>query len=177
MAHDQDPKMASSFLLPVSIVSPLDLGRLIREGLALDEFLRSAALRQGGEAMKLPKTSRLFDELVEANKLNMLQEADRQNLVLQLTELKKSAPTVHMSFSNDPSPANMRRIIEWLRREIHPQLLVRVGIQPNIGAGCVLRTNSRYFDFSLKQYFAGKRELFISELREKVEERTVEITQ
>lgn len=161
--------MASSFQLPVNIVSPSDVGRLIREAKLLDEFLRSAALRQAGEAMKLPKTSRLFDELVETNQLDMLNEEHRQSLVDQLSELKAKAPTIHMSFSTDPPPAIMRHLMEWLRREIHPQLLVRVGLQPNIGAGCVLRTNSRYFDFSLKQYFAGKRDLFVKELRAKIE--------
>ena len=47
----------------------------------------------------------------------------------------------------------------WLRREIHPLVLMTVGLQPNIGAGCIVRTTNKYFDFSLRQDFANKRDL------------------
>ena len=62
-----------------------------------------------------------------------------------------------MSFSADPSVTFLTKLMTWLRQEIHPQVLLTVGLQPTIGAGCILRTTNRYFDFSLRQDFANKR--------------------
>ena len=44
--------------------------------------------------------------------------------------------------------------------------MVAVGLQPGIGAGCVLRTENRYFDMSLGKRFGGSRELLMKRLNE-----------
>ena len=136
--------------LPVSVVSRVDIGRLLREVEAIDSFLKQSAIREPGSPVKMPKTSRLFDEVVQVNKVNVLHEDERLRLYHFLTDVRKDAPTVHMSFSADPSPAFTQRLIAWLRAEIHPVVLLQVGLQPNIGAGCVVRTTNKYFDFSLR---------------------------
>jgi hypothetical protein len=46
--------------------------------------------------------------------------------------------------------------------------LVRVGLQPNIGAGCVVRTTNKSFDFSLRRFFDSKHEFFMKKLHEVV---------
>jgi F0F1-type ATP synthase delta subunit len=107
----------------------------------------------------MPKTSRLFDEVAQVNNINVLHEDERVRLHHFLTEVKASAPTVHMSFSADPSPAFTQRLITWLRSEIHPVVLLQVGLQPNIGAGCVVRTTNKYFDFSLRNRLKEKGEV------------------
>jgi len=151
--------------LPVSIVSPVDIGRLVREIDAVDNFLREAAIRQPGTKIKMPRTSRLMDELVLVNKLNILMEPDRVRLAEFLRSIKTEAPIMHFSFSADPSPIFTQKLMTWLRREIHPLVLIRVGLQPNIGAGCTLRTNNKYFDFSLRQHFKQSREILAQRLR------------
>jgi hypothetical protein len=40
-----------------------------------------------------------------------------------------------------------------------------VGVQPTIAAGCIMRTTNKYFDFSLRQDFEGKRDLLLEELK------------
>jgi hypothetical protein len=151
--------------LPVNLVSRVDVGRLIRELDSLDGFLESAAIREPGTQAKLPRTSRLLDETLQLNKLNALVEEDRRTLRKALEWLKEKGPHLHMSFSSDPSPLFLQKLMTWLRQEIHPYVMVQIGLQPNLGAGCIVRTPNKYFDFSLRQRFLEKRQLLISQLQ------------
>lgn len=151
--------------LPLSVVTRSDVGRLLLETEQIDNFLKQAALRQPGTALRLPKASRLFDELVANNMLNMLQETDRTNLINRLQHIYKEAPVLHMSFVNDPSAVFLQKLIKWIRQHIHPLALLQIGLVPNIGAGCVLRTNNKFFNFSLKQRFTDARPMLISKLQ------------
>jgi hypothetical protein len=60
----------------------------------------------------------------------------------------------------------MAKLTAWLRTNIHPTLLITVGLQPGIGAGCVVRTANKYFDLSLGKSFVKKRELLMQRLRD-----------
>jgi F0F1-type ATP synthase delta subunit len=148
----------------VIISSPLEVGRLINELTGLDEALMQLELRGAGQNVKMPTTTRLLDKLAEANKLNLLQPGERALLLKFLNLIHAQAPVLKISFSVDPAPAFMERLITWLRREIHPQILVTVGLQPNLGAGCLVYGNSKVFDFSLKQTFIKQRPLLLKRL-------------
>lgn len=150
--------------LPINATSRSDVSRLLREVDGLEEFLRQAAIRTPGTALQLPKTSRLFDELTNANQLNMLREEDRNRLRTFLTVVRAKAPVLHMSFSADPSPLFMQKLVQYLRSEIHPLVLVSTGLQPHIGAGCIVRSTNKIFDFSLRKHFTEKRSLLIEKL-------------
>ena len=160
----------TSLALPVNIASRSDVGRLLREVEALDEFMRQATIRTPGTSLKLPKTSRLLDELASGNQLNMLHAEDRQRIKTFLMMVKANAPVLHMSFSADPSPLFLEKLLAYVRREIHPLILVHTGLQPTIGAGCILRTTNKYFDFSLRQRFLEKRELLLEKLHTDIHE-------
>ena len=151
--------------LPVLVIGPVDIGRLSRELGAIDDALLQLSLRKGGTEIKMPKTSQLMDKVIELNKLNLLQQTDRQILQEFLTMIDKQAPVIHISFSADPPVAFLEKLMAWLRHEIHPLLLVRIGLQPTIGAGCVVRTINQQFDFSLKQDFSTKRDLLKQALK------------
>src|SRR5688572_11970854 len=141
------------FVLPESVVSPVDIAQVIRELEETDQALQQAGLRKGGVEVKLPRVGRLLTEIAEANQRNLLHADNRQQLMADLTELQAAAPTLHLSFNADPSAAFMQKLTTWLRQEIHPHALVRTGLLPSIGAGCVLRTTNKVFDFSLKNKF------------------------
>jgi F0F1-type ATP synthase delta subunit len=96
---------------------------------------------------------------VEANALQLLDATDRARAAEFLEKVASDAPVVHISFATDPSPAFMTKIVTWLRQNIHPQLLVQIGLQPSIAAGCVVRTESKVFDFSMRQFLVEKRDL------------------
>lgn len=70
-----------------------------------------------------------------------------------------------MSFSADPSPLFTQRLISWLRQNIHPDLLLQVGLQPTIGAGTVVRTTNKYFDLSLREFFNQKKAVLLAKMR------------
>jgi hypothetical protein len=154
--------------LPKDVVSPTDVARLTRELENLDEYFRQSAIREGGEAQAAPRYSRLLDSVVVANELNLLQKDHRASLLDSLRHLSAHAPVMHISFSVDPPGPYVQKIVTWLRENIQGVILVRVGLQPNIGAGCVVRTTNKSFDFSLRRFFDNKREFFAEKLHEAV---------
>lgn len=154
----------SFFQLPTGVVSQVDTGRLLREVEALDNFLEQAAVRKPGSPVQMPRTSKLLDEMIQMNKLNVLVPGERARLMNFLITLRAKAPIIHMSFSADPSPMFTQRLITWLRENIHPLVLLKVGLQPNIGAGCIIRTTNKVFDLSLRQDFAKKHELLMAKI-------------
>jgi F0F1-type ATP synthase delta subunit len=150
--------------LPPAVAAPADISRLVRELSMIDDSLLQLGLRSGGTTVKMPKTSRLMDQIIELNKLNLLKPTDRKALKQYLTTVQAKAPILHISFSADPPPAFIEKLMVWLRRELHPQILLTVGLRPSIGAGCVVRTTNKYFDLSLRQSFAKHRDLLLKEL-------------
>jgi F0F1-type ATP synthase delta subunit len=158
MAHEA-LKPSTSFVLPVMIVEPADVRRMTRELEAVDEFLRQAKIRKPGTPVSVPKTTKNLDTFVEMNALQLLDAVDRAKAAEFLEKVASDAPVVHISFATDPSAVFMTKIITWLRQNIHPLLLVQIGLQPSIAAGCVVRTESKVFDFSLRQYLVARRDM------------------
>jgi hypothetical protein len=154
--------------LPIAVISPTDIARMLRELDNLDDFFRQSAIRQGGAPQTAPRYSRLLDEVVVANGLNLLQQADRDSLMKSFQDLSMHAPVLHISFSVDPPGPYVQKIVNWLRYNIRGDVLVRVGLQPNIGAGCVVRTTNKSFDFSLRRFFDSKHDFFMQKLHEVV---------
>jgi F0F1-type ATP synthase delta subunit len=155
----------ASLALPLLVISPSDVSRLARELESLHDYLHQASLRKGGEAVKLPRTSRLLDELATTNNLNLLQAGDRNQAASFLKHITKESPVVTMSFAAEPSAAFLAKVVTWLRQNVHPALLLRVGLQPTIAAGFTLRTTNKQFDFSLRKHFDEQRSVLIDKLR------------
>jgi F0F1-type ATP synthase delta subunit len=153
MAPDKTPQLA----LPLQVATPVDVGRLLRELEQIDNLLMQAELRKE-QNPKLPKTSLLMDHLIGLNKLDLLQSTHRKQLQAFLVQVREKSPVLHMSFSADPAPVFIERLMTWLRREIDPLVLLTIGLQPNIGAGCIVRSRNKQFDLSLKQDMLDKRD-------------------
>ena len=66
-----------SMQLPLQVTSPVDIGRLQRELEAIDAALTQAALRNDGVEAKLPKTTNLMDQILQGNKINLADAAQR----------------------------------------------------------------------------------------------------
>ena len=149
--------------LPVAIVNRGDVMRLQRELNALNDFFVGATARRPGTPMQMPKTTRRLTELAEANNVNLLEQSHRAALYTSMTGILKSAPVMHMSFASEPTPKSVEPILDWLRKQIHPQALLQVGLAPAIAAGCVLRTPNKFFDMSIRAHLE-KQAHFLSEL-------------
>lgn len=162
---EHNAKTKNTLILPVTVCSPVDVRRLIRELENIDDFLHESTVRKPGTSTKMPRTSRLLDEVIQVNSINVLLEDGRYRLKDYLVLVNTKAPVVHMSFSADPSPLSLKRLVTWLRNEVHPYALLDVGLQPGIGAGCMVRTTNKYFDLSLKQHLEKQRDLLTEKLR------------
>ena len=158
-------KAAKEFTLPISIVTKVDVGRLLREITAIEDFLEQAAIRQPGTNVNLPKMTKAVDDLVTANKVNLLVSDERTSLIEFLTEVREKAPEIHFSFSAEPSPGFMQKLPTYLRDNIHRHVLLQIGLQPTIGAGFMMRTTNKYYDFSLRTALKSKHDLLIDSLR------------
>ena len=154
----------STVQLPNSVVSPMEVARLLREIEQIDDFFNQEALRQSGTPTNMPANSRLMESLVQNNQMNLLDATHRQALIQFLRETDAHAPVVHMSFSVDPPGKLTQQLAMWLRKNIDEHMLITIGLQPNIGAGCVLRTTNKIFDLSLREFFTEKRQIFIDRL-------------
>lgn len=149
-------KKGDALEIPASIVGRSDVRRLSREMEALNGKLDEADRVKTPDSKDV-KISRTLDEIAEANKLDLNQTADRHRLFDFLHEIKTDAPVIHMSFAVNPPTEFTDRLVTWLRSEIHPLLLLEVGLQPTIAAGCVIRTTNKYFDCSMRQHLQKNR--------------------
>lgn len=150
--------------LPVLVFGVVEVRRLRREIEMLDEFMRQSAIREPGQQPALPRVSRLLDALATDNSRNLLLDADRQELGQFLKVIEKAAPAIHVSFASDPSSAFVAKLVTWLRGNIHPTILLQIGLQPTIAAGCIVRTENKVFDLSLRQNLTDQRAKLIEAL-------------
>lgn len=149
--------MEDMLRLPVLVSSQADLGRLIRELDAVDNYLRQMALRQANSPADLPRISKALQETSTLNNTNLLDQTGRTNLLQSLKTYKASAKILHISFAAEPSPAFVQKMTDWLRNNIDSLLLLQVGLQPDIAAGCTVRSRNKYFDFSLRKELSKHR--------------------
>lgn len=154
----------AKYILSPSITTPTDIGTLTRELEVLENSLLQLKVREAGQHIALPPISRRMRELTEHNKLNLLHPGDRHALKGFLAEVKQNAPLMHISFSTEPTEAFLAKLTAWLRREINPRVLFTIGLQPAIGAGCMVRTTNKYFDMSLRQTFVNKRQFLLEQI-------------
>ncbi|MBX4190657.1 hypothetical protein KW794_01070 [Candidatus Saccharibacteria bacterium] len=137
--------------LPTGLIGLADVARLNRELNSLDDFFAGAKNRPAGTASsQVPKISRILQAIASDNKVNLVDENERAQLQKRLSEIYDHAPSIHISFAVEPSPKALEKILVWARQNVHPQTLLQVGLQPGIAAGCMLRTNNKVFDMSLR---------------------------
>lgn len=149
--------------LPARIVSQIDVARVLRELNALADFFVGAAARKSGTPIQPPTLTRVLSQLAQENHFNLLEESNRKELARMLNEVLGNAPLLHISFASEPPTKALETILVWMRNNIHPQALLQVGLQPNIAAGCVLRTPNKVFDLSMRSYLQ-KQESYLVEL-------------
>lgn len=111
--------------------------------------------------IKYPPISSVLRSLAVANQVDLRDEKASIVLLEQLDKLKYHAPTLHISFPAEPSNEVLRKLVMWLRKEIDPEIIIQVGLQPSIAAGVILRTPNRQFDFSLRRHLLNNRDMLI----------------
>jgi hypothetical protein len=150
--------------LPVSMVTPSDVGRQAHELEVLENDLLQLSIQKTDHGQPVLAFNKGLEKLAEHNRLNLATPADRQTLMVFLVEVKQGAPVLHISFNSEPGTLFLDKLVLWLRREIHPLVLLTIGLQPAIGAGCMVRTTNKYFDLSMRQTFIAKRPLLLEQI-------------
>ncbi len=153
------PSNSGSFILSDTVVSRTDLMRAISELQQLSDHLMQASIRE--DSSDFTGISPVTTQLLSDNGIDPRDESQRQNLLDVLDSLKTSAPIIHISFATEPSVSMLQKLLGWFRTEVHPHLLLKVGLQPDIAAGCIVRTTSRYFDFSLRKNLSQNKKLLV----------------
>lgn len=150
--------------LPTSIVSTSDARRLRRDIAALEETLQSIRLRTNAPVAKLPRLSRMLEEFASTNRLNLLMPDDRHHMTVFMDYVIKKAPVLHISLASEATRKFTTELIVWLRTNYDSELLLEVGLEPSIAAGCVVRTTNKMFDFSLIKHLREQRGLLMEQL-------------
>jgi F0F1-type ATP synthase delta subunit len=150
--------------LPISVVSLSDVRRLLRELEDIESQVESMKIRKSAKKTPLV-VSHTLEAIVFANDLNLESEAGRLNIKQFLNELERKSSIVHVSFATEPTAEIVEKITTWFRANAGPYTLVQSGVQPEITAGCVVRTRNRLFDFSLRKGLNEKKQV-LSDLLE-----------
>ena len=141
-----------------------ELNRVIREIKMLDSQIKQSAIRNHTSSVALPAISRLIDDLVTSNELDLTDGDVRDQLRSFLEDIKSHAPVVHIGLAHEASADEIAPIVDWMRTELNPVALVHVGIQPEIIGGCTVRTSNKFYDFSLRQHLDTSRESLLKKV-------------
>lgn len=159
------PQASTELILPLSVVTRSDISRSLRELTEIEDYFHQAAVR-GSKDQQIPTMSKVLDGLATANGLNLIHPEDRSRLKEFLTRIKNNAPVVHMSFPSEASAPFLAKILEWFRREAHPHTVLHVGLQPELAAGCLVRTTNKLFDFSFRKRFEQSKQKLLQALED-----------
>ncbi len=152
----------TKLLVPARLISFVDLSRVVRELDTLDDALRQASIRNSGQSVQLPRTTQMLEDTATINGLSLLDAKHREVLLGALKKFQTNPPLIHMSFTVEPSAKFVEKMITWLRANIKDNILLEIGLQPTIVAGCVVRTQNKVFDMSLRANLSEKRDVLVS---------------
>lgn len=164
--NQDDNKQTSGLILPPSVASRIDMARLVEEIERIDSDLITRQVHEkvgvsGDEELRL---SAQASDFLAANQIDIYDSHARTNLIQELKRTKNSAPTVHVTFATEADQDSLAKLIDWIRRSIHPQSLLVVGLQPSLVGGVYVRTANQVFDLSVRSQLSGGRDIIVKEL-------------
>ncbi len=164
--NETKPMTYADFVLPLNVVSKIDVSRLVSEAERVDNELTAVAVHAKVTATESPEpvVSEPFTDFLEQNNLTLSNSHDRAELIKQLRLLKNKVPVVHMTFAVQADRESLGQLAQWLRSSVHPQAVISVGLQPALVAGVYVRTPNRIHDLSLRAALKGGRGVLIKEL-------------
>jgi F0F1-type ATP synthase delta subunit len=106
----------------------------------------------------------MLEEFASTNRLNLLMPDDRHHAAVFMEYVLKKAPVLHISFASEATRKFTTEIVVWLRTNYDSEMLIEIGLEPGIAAGCVVRTTNKMFDFSLIKHLREQRSLLMEKL-------------
>ena len=154
--------------LPDDILRRADIARLVREAESIENNTVSANVRtKVTEATKRrsPVSDQLADFL-DINQIEVRTARQRSKLVSDLRKLKDNAPVVHLTFASAADIESIKKLVVWLRTQVHPQVIVHIGLQPDIIGGVYIRTTNRVHDLTIRAKLSESRGVIKKQLEE-----------
>lgn len=144
--------------LPLSVVTRVDLSRLVSEVEQVDGQLTTIAARAktGMASPSVPSVSQPLMDFLSLNGLSLNDPLARSESIRQLRLLKDRAPVVHMTFATTADQSSLQELTRWVRVSVHPQAVITIGLQPALVAGVLVRTTNRMYDMSLRGALQGR---------------------
>lgn len=140
-------------VLPEFIQTKKQVLQLLSEILSIEDFLNKAQHREAGTKLALPKTTADLDKFAEANKRNVLNHVQRNELAHFLKEIYKRAPVIGMVLPIQTDKAVINGVILWFRSNVHAQILVQISVHNRLVGGAILRIRHKTYNFSLAGRF------------------------
>lgn len=155
-----------NFVLPLSVVSKVDVSRLVNELERVDDEQNQAAAREkvGVANQAELMVSRQFADFLAQNKLTIATSQERSALLGQLRLLKEHIPVIHMTFAVDADRESLTKLTQWLRESLSPQAVIEVGLQPALIAGVSVRTPNHIHDLSMRGVIKKNHGVLVKEL-------------
>jgi hypothetical protein len=133
---------------------------LVRDLEAIDNELEAQKARNhatGKTGYSLPTLSKSLNDFADLNKLDLADDQTRMIVREQMTKLKEIAPVLHMTFAVEADSVSLAKLIDYVRKEIHPQALISIGMQPGLVGGVYLRTPNHVHDFTVRHRLTAAR--------------------
>lgn len=154
------------FVLPLSVLSKVDVSRLVSELERVDNEQTQATVREKVGTAEHPElmVSRQFADFLSENKLIITTSQERAALLKQLRLLKEHILVIHMTFAVDADHDSLAKLTQWLRASISRQAVIEVGLQPALIAGVSVRTPNHIHDLSMREVIKKNHGLLVKEL-------------
>lgn len=165
--NENAPMTKEHLILPPSVVMKSDVTHLLSEIEGIDNELisREAKAKTGITVSEEIIYSEHLKDFLSVNGLEIDSDSvKRSQLISMLRQLKQTLPTVHLTFASSADNESLQKIAAWLRKEVHPQAVMKIGIQPSLIGGVYVRTTNHVHDFSLRAKLAAHRHLIKEEL-------------
>lgn len=164
---NESPAMTyTDFELPSSVVTKVEVSRLVDEFEQIDNELTTSSVRAkaGVQQVSQLTLSQQLREFLNLNRLRPNTSRERTDLVRQLQLLKDNVPVIHMTFAVEADDESLQQLAAWVRTSIHSQAVIAVGLQPGLIAGVYLRTPNQVRDLSLRAMLKDGRGLLLKDL-------------
>ena len=142
--------------LPLGVSTKKDLMMLSRELSVFSNKVYQSIMHHE-KPIKYPPISDNLRQFIILNQLDFKNPRQCQKAIMSLGDIKKYAPIVHVSFAQNPPIDVIQKITGWFRKEVDPNCLITIGLQPSIAAGIILKTTNKQFDFSIRQRLESKK--------------------
>lgn len=106
-----------------------------------------------------------LDNFLDGNKLDKLDANNLVTIKQFIDSTLKTAPQISIVLATLPTSSERDELVNWFRSNIQPNLLMHFIQNDDILAGCVVRTDSAVYDWSLQQALRTNVDRLAQELR------------